>query len=98
MDLSENLDEEEISTKVLFEDIRDGEITVARAFEPLNAATIRQLMSLGHKSVRVVDTKQDDTIIKSLKKDPAHDEEALEGHLSQAAAGRSADRSECGAC
>ena len=75
LDLSENLDEEEISTKVLFEDIRDGEITVARAFEPLNAATIRQLMSLGHKSVRVVDTKQDDTIIKSLKKDPAHDEE-----------------------
>ena len=75
LDLSENLDEEEISTKVLFDDIRDGEITVARAFEPLNAATIRQLMSLGHKSVRVVDTKQDDTIIKSLKKDPAHDEE-----------------------
>ena len=37
LDLSENLDEEEISTKVLFEDIRDGEITVARAFEPLNA-------------------------------------------------------------
>src|ERR1700752_1508634 len=73
--LSEKLDEEEISTKVLFEDIRDGEITVARAFEPLNAATIRQLISLGHKSVRVVDTKQDDTIIKSLKKDPAHDEE-----------------------
>ena len=30
LDLSENLDEEEISTKVLFEDIRDGEITVAR--------------------------------------------------------------------
>ena len=75
LNLSENLDEEEISTKVLFEDIRDGEITVARAFEPLNAATIRQLMALGHKSVRVVDTKQDDTIIKSLKKDPAHDEE-----------------------
>ena len=96
LDLSENLDEEEISTKVLFEDIRDGEITVARAFEPLNAATIRQLMSLGHKSVRVVDTKQDDTIIKSLKKDPAHERgRSAEGHLSQAASGRSADRAEC---
>ncbi len=34
--LSENLDEEEIATKVLIADIRDGEITVARAFEPLN--------------------------------------------------------------
>ncbi len=73
--LSENLDEEEISTKVLIQDIRDGEITVARAFEPLNAATVRQLISLGHKNVKVVDTKEDDTIIKSLKKDPAHDEE-----------------------
>ncbi|OJV08334.1 MAG: DNA-directed RNA polymerase subunit beta, partial [Verrucomicrobia bacterium 61-8] len=73
--LAENLDEEEIATKVLIEDIRDGEITVARAFEPLNAATIRQLISLGHKTVKVVDTKDDDTIIKSLKKDPAHDEE-----------------------
>ena len=58
LNLSENLDEDEISTKVLFEDIRDGEITVARAFEPLNVATIRQLMSLGHKSVRVVDTSR----------------------------------------
>ena len=75
LDLNENVDEEAISTKVLFEDIRDGEITVARAFEPLKAATIRQLDALGHKSVRVVDTNQDDTIIKSLKKDPAHDEE-----------------------
>jgi len=73
--LSETLDKEEISTKVLIEDIRDGEITVARAFEPLNAATVRQLISLGHKEVKVVDTKEDDTIIKSLKKDPAHDEE-----------------------
>ncbi len=73
--LSESLDEEEISTKVLIQDIRDGEITVARAFEPLNAATVRQLISLGHKLVKVVDTKDDDTIIKSLKKDPAHDEE-----------------------
>jgi len=73
--LSETIEEEEISTKVLIEDIRDGEITVARAFEPLNAATVRQLILLGHKEVKVVDTKDDDTIIKSLKKDPAHDEE-----------------------
>lgn len=73
--LSENLDEEEIATKVLISDIRDGEITVARAFEPLNIATVRQLVGLGHKSVKVVDTREDDTIIKSLKKDPGHDEE-----------------------
>ena len=33
------------------------------------------MLSLGIKTVKVVDTKDDDTIIKSLKKDPAHDEE-----------------------
>ncbi len=73
--LSESLEEEEIATKVLIADVRDGEITVARAFEPLTKATIRQIIALGVKDVQVVDTKDDDTIIKALKKDPAHDEE-----------------------
>ena len=73
--LSESLEEEEIATKVLIADVRDGEITVARAFEPLTKATIRQVIALGVKSVQVVDTKLDDTVIKALKKDPAHDEE-----------------------
>src|SRR5271170_5208455 len=73
--LSESLEEEEIASKVLIADVRDGEITVARAFEPLTKATIRQIISLGVKEIKVVDVKEDDTIIKSLKKDPAHDEE-----------------------
>ncbi|MGH8047210.1 MAG: DNA-directed RNA polymerase subunit beta, partial [Chthoniobacterales bacterium] len=73
--LSEKLDEEEIATKVLIADVLDGEITVARAFEPLSKTVVSQLISLGHKDVKVVDTKADDTVIKSLKKDPAHDED-----------------------
>jgi DNA-directed RNA polymerase subunit beta len=73
--LSESLEEEEIATKVLIADVRDGEITVARAFEPLTKATIRQVLALGVKDVQVVDTTHDDTIIKALKKDPAKDEE-----------------------
>ncbi len=73
--LSESIEEEEIASKVLIADVRDGEITVARAFEPLTKATIRQVIALGVKSVQVVDTKLDDTVIKALKKDPAHDEE-----------------------
>ncbi len=60
---------------MLIADVRDGEITVARAFEPLTKATIRAVLALGVKDVQVVDTKADDTIIKALKKDPAHDEE-----------------------
>src|SRR5689334_13351763 len=73
--LSESLDEEEIASKVLTADVRDGEITVARAFEPLTKATIRAILALGVKSVKVVDTTNDDSVIKSMKKDPAHDEE-----------------------
>jgi DNA-directed RNA polymerase subunit beta len=73
--LRNDLEEEELTTKVLISDVRDGEITVARAFEPLTKATIQQILSLGVTEVEVVETKDDDTIIKSLKKDPAHDEE-----------------------
>ena len=50
---------------------RDGEITVARAFEPLNAATIRQPdVSLVTRASASSIPIKDDTIIKSLKKDP----------------------------
>jgi DNA-directed RNA polymerase subunit beta len=73
--LTTDLEEEELSTRVLIQDVRDGEITVARAFEPLTKATVQQILTLGISEVDVVDAKDDDTIIKSIKKDPAHDEE-----------------------
>jgi DNA-directed RNA polymerase subunit beta len=73
--LTADLEEEELSTRVLIQDVRDGEITVARAFEPLTKATVQQILTLGISEVDVVDAKDDDTIIKSIKKDPAHDEE-----------------------
>jgi DNA-directed RNA polymerase subunit beta len=73
--LTADLEEEELSTRVLIQDVRDGEITVARAFEPLTKATVQQILTLGIAEVDVVDAKDDDTIIKSIKKDPAHDEE-----------------------
>src|SRR6185503_14531623 len=73
--LSEKLDEEKLATKVLTAEVRDGEITVARAFEPLTLATIRQVMALGIKEVKVIDTSNDDTVVKALRKDPAHDQE-----------------------
>jgi DNA-directed RNA polymerase subunit beta len=73
--LTNDLEEDALSTRVLINDVRDGEITVARAFEPLTRATIQQILTLGVNEVEVVDVKDDDTIIKSIKKDPAHDEE-----------------------
>src|SRR6187399_2315706 len=73
--LSEKLDEESLAMKVLTADVLDGEVTVARAFEPLTAATVRQIMGLGIKEVKVIDISHDDTVVKALKKDPAHDQE-----------------------
>jgi DNA-directed RNA polymerase subunit beta len=73
--LTNDLEEDALGTRVLIKDVRDGEITVARAFEPLTRATIQQILTLGVNEVEVVDVKDDDTIIKSIKKDPAHDEE-----------------------
>ena len=64
-----------LATKVLTAEVRDGEVTVARAFEPLTLATVRQIMALGIKEVKVIDISNDDTVVKALKKDPAHDQE-----------------------
>src|SRR5437870_5721001 len=73
--LSEKLDEEMLATKVLTAEVRDGEVTVARAFEPLTLATVRQIMALGIKEAKVIDISTDDTVVKALRKDPAHDQE-----------------------
>src|SRR4029453_12649799 len=73
--LSEKLDEEMLATKVLTAEVRDGEVTVARAFEPLTLATVRQIMALGLKEAKIIDISTDDTVVKALKKDPAHDQE-----------------------
>jgi DNA-directed RNA polymerase subunit beta len=73
--LSDKLDEEEIGTKVLLADIREGDAIIARAYEPLTPAVVRDLVRAGHSSVKVIDTKEDDTIVKSLKRDPARNEE-----------------------
>src|SRR5437764_752773 len=73
--LSDKLDEEQLASKVLTADIRDGEVTVARAFEPLTLATVRQIMALNIHEAKVIDISNDDTVVKALRKDPAHDQE-----------------------
>jgi DNA-directed RNA polymerase subunit beta len=79
--LRSDMDEEDISTKVPVADLRDvanQDLVVARAFEPLTKSTVRQLLELGVKSIRVVDIRNDDTIVRCIKKDSTRDtEEAL---------------------
>jgi DNA-directed RNA polymerase subunit beta len=73
--LKEGMPEEEIASKVLFKDILDGELIIARAYEPLTAGVIRQLIQLGNRNVKVVTASPDDLLITSLRKDTAKDED-----------------------
>src|SRR6202050_4451632 len=69
---------EDIQNKVLIEDATDADkgIVVARAFEPLSKAVVKQIAELGETKIRVVDTSIDNGIvIKCLKKDPTKNEE-----------------------
>lgn len=76
LELSEEMDEIALSTLVTFEDIKDGDLVVARKYEPLTIGIVRQLLSFGTKEIEVIDVKEDEIIIKTLKKDPAWDEES----------------------
>jgi len=70
-----NINEAELTNKIIFNDVLDGDMVVAKAYEPLTLATITQLHSLGVKSVPCVTASHDDLLIKSLRKDPAKNEE-----------------------
>jgi DNA-directed RNA polymerase subunit beta len=69
---------EGLSNRVLIQDAVDTEksLVVARAFEPLSKAVVKQIAELGVAKIKIVDTSADEgIIIKCLKKDPAKNEE-----------------------
>ena len=69
---------EDLPNRVLIHDATDEEkgLVVARAFEPLSKAVVKQIAELGVTKIKVVDTSVDEGImIKCLKKDPAKNEE-----------------------
>jgi DNA-directed RNA polymerase subunit beta len=69
---------DDLPNKVLIEDAVDQEkgLVVARAFEPLSKAVVKQIAELGVHKLKVVDTTADEGIvIKCMKKDPAKNEE-----------------------
>jgi DNA-directed RNA polymerase subunit beta len=73
---AEKLDD--LQNKVLIDDAMDADkgIVVARAFEPLSKAVVKQISEVGINKIRVVDTTVDDGIvIKCMKKDPAKNED-----------------------
>src|SRR5579862_9445182 len=69
---------EDLSSRVLIHDAVDEEkgLVVARAFEPLSKAVVKQIAELGVNKIKVVDTSVDEgVLIKCLKKDPAKNED-----------------------
>ncbi|WP_411827387.1 DNA-directed RNA polymerase subunit beta [Luteolibacter sp. AS25] len=74
--LNSKIDEAELGHKVPFEDILDGELVIAKAYEPLTAGIVKQLLALGQKKLEVIDGREDEILLKSLRKDPAKDEES----------------------
>src|SRR5450755_278755 len=69
---------EDLQNRVLVNDVADEEkgLVVARAFEPLSKAVVKQIAELGISKIKVVDTSVDEgNMIKCLKKDPAKNEE-----------------------
>src|SRR5437867_12166670 len=78
MSVKEAEKREDLANKVLIEDATDEEkgLVVARAFEPLSKAVVKQIAELGVSKIKVVDTTLDEgIIIKCMKKDPAKNEE-----------------------
>lgn len=74
--LDESMDEAELGHMIPFEDVLDGELVVAKAYEPLTIGIVRQLIALGNESIEVIDGREDEILLKSLRKDPATDEES----------------------
>jgi DNA-directed RNA polymerase subunit beta len=78
MSVKEAEKREDLPNKVLIEDAMDLDkgLVVARAFEPLSKAVVKQIAELGVAKIKVVDTTADEGIvIKCMKKDPAKNEE-----------------------
>jgi len=74
--ISDDMDEMDLNHYTPFEDVMDGDIVIARKYEPLTIGIVKQLVSFGHTQLEVLDVREDEILIKTLKKDPAWDEES----------------------
>ncbi len=73
---------EELEYLIPFEDVKHGneaqgrKVTIiAKAYEPLSLATIKKMQELGIEQIEVIDQREEETLVKTLKKDPAHNRE-----------------------
>ena len=90
---------EDLPNKVLIEDAVDQDkgLVVARAFEPLSKAVVKQIAELGVNKIKVVDTTAGRRDRHQVHEEGSRQERGggAQGHLPPAAPGRSADRRQC---
>ena len=74
---------DELEYLVPFEDVTYGSdkderkaTIISKAYEPLSSATIRKMQELGIKQIEVIDQREDEILVKTLKKDLAYDRES----------------------
>ncbi|MBR4108004.1 MAG: DNA-directed RNA polymerase subunit beta [Akkermansia sp.] len=72
----------ELEYLIPFEDVKFGDeqesrkaTIIAKAYEPLSLATIRKMQELGIHEIEVIDQREEETLVKTLKKDLSHDRE-----------------------
>ncbi len=74
---------EELEYLIPFEDVKFGDeqgnrkaTIIAKAYESLSLSTIRKMQELGIEEIEVIDQREEETLVKTLKKDLAHDRES----------------------
>ena len=79
--LNENMTEEDLHNLVVIDSLNgktanEEDTILCKAYDQLTMGIVRQLLQFGYTSVDVIDQSQDDVLIKTLKKDPSHDEDS----------------------
>ena len=74
--LSEDLTEDELSNLVVFEPLICDGRTIVKAYDAVTKGVVLQLLQFNIDEIEVIDQSQEDILIKTLKKDPTHDEDS----------------------
>ncbi|MEG1507301.1 MAG: DNA-directed RNA polymerase subunit beta [Akkermansia sp.] len=74
--LSEDLTEEELTNIVAVDSIIKDDKTIVKAFDAITKGVVLQLLQFDVKEIDVIEQAEGDVLIKTLKKDPAYDEES----------------------
>ncbi|MCC8020717.1 MAG: DNA-directed RNA polymerase subunit beta [Akkermansia sp.] len=81
----EDVTGEELEYLVPFENVVHGEegvmlrrksAVIAKAYEPMSMSTIKKMLELGITEIEVIDQREEEVLLKTLKKDLAYDRES----------------------